>query len=104
MAFSFRFLLCLFLVSGLFLTCLTRPLDSDTAFSESLKEVSRTSLLKQKIIERHFEFQQYSKDEGRVLMENAKEMLKDSVKRQEILGKFLDSKRVSPGGPDPHHH
>lgn len=104
MAFSFRFLLCLFLVSGFFLTCQPRPLDTNTAFSESLEELSRTSVRKQEIIERHFESKQYSNDEGRVLMEDAKKMFKDSVKRQEILGNFADPDRVSPGGPDPHHH
>ncbi|XP_044473203.1 CLAVATA3/ESR (CLE)-related protein 3-like [Mangifera indica] len=104
MAFSFRFLLCLFLLSDIILISQTRPLDSDATFLKSLEEVSRTSLQKQKIIERHFESKRYLNDRGRVLMEKAMEMFKESVKRQELLGRFFDSKRVSPGGPDPHHH
>ncbi|XP_044473204.1 CLAVATA3/ESR (CLE)-related protein 33-like [Mangifera indica] len=104
MAFSFRFLLCLFLLSDVALISQTRPLDNDATLSGSLEEVSRMSLQKQKIIERHFESKQFSNDKSRALMENAREMLKESVKRQEILGRFFDSKRRSPGGPDPHHH
>ncbi|CAK7350092.1 unnamed protein product [Dovyalis caffra] len=40
----------------------------------------------------------------RSMIESAKEMLKESIVRQEIIGGFNESFRLSPGGPDPHHH
>ncbi|TQD72240.1 hypothetical protein C1H46_042222 [Malus baccata] len=38
----------------------------------------------------------------RAMMESAKQVLKASSERQ--VGKPFESKRVSPGGPDPRHH
>ncbi|KAJ4726406.1 CLAVATA3/ESR (CLE)-related protein [Melia azedarach] len=71
----------------------------------SVTEVSKTSIRKQEMIDRHFDSKQLSNDdESRALMESARNMFKQSVQRQEIIGKFSESKRVSPGGPDPHHH
>ncbi|KAJ9153537.1 hypothetical protein P3X46_026964 [Hevea brasiliensis] len=40
----------------------------------------------------------------RSLIETAKEVLDESIRRQEMIGGFNESFRVSPGGPDPHHH
>ncbi|EEF42819.1 conserved hypothetical protein [Ricinus communis] len=40
----------------------------------------------------------------RSLIEITKEVLKESLRRQELIGGFNQSKRRSPGGPDPHHH
>ncbi|OAY54809.1 hypothetical protein MANES_03G103300v8 [Manihot esculenta] len=38
------------------------------------------------------------------LIERAKEVLSESMKRQEMIGGFNQSLRRSPGGPDPRHH
>ncbi|KAJ9185597.1 hypothetical protein P3X46_005209 [Hevea brasiliensis] len=41
---------------------------------------------------------------ARSLIESAKEVLNESIKRREMLGGFNESVRRSPGGPDPQHH
>lgn len=38
------------------------------------------------------------------LMTTAQQALQASIERQAQGGRISDSKRVSPGGPDPHHH
>lgn len=111
---SVRVLLLLFLISLSFSSSKSRLLDKmasgddrDKAVSESsvlTEEVSKTSIQKQKIIDRDFDSKQFSNAESRALMESARNMFKQSVQRQEIIGKFFDSKRTSPGGPNPHHH
>ncbi|KAG2681762.1 hypothetical protein I3843_11G159300 [Carya illinoinensis] len=37
-------------------------------------------------------------------MESARKVLKESIRRQEILESLYVPNRISPGGPDPHHH
>jgi hypothetical protein len=38
-------------------------------------------------------------------MKTAREVLKESIRRQEIIGRLLaEPSRLSPGGPDPHHN
>ncbi|KAL4619871.1 hypothetical protein ACB092_06G112300 [Castanea dentata] len=39
-----------------------------------------------------------------LVLKSAREVLKESIRRQEIIGKLDIPTRVSPGGPDPHHH
>ncbi|XP_016649999.1 PREDICTED: CLAVATA3/ESR (CLE)-related protein 4-like [Prunus mume] len=43
-----------------------------------------------------------NKGSSQTAMESAKELLKASIERQ--VGRHLESKRRSPGGPDPRHH
>ncbi|KAK3198773.1 hypothetical protein Dsin_022188 [Dipteronia sinensis] len=111
--------LCMLIVFISFSSFEARFLDDPNMFLKNgnsgasehviVRQVSKTSMEKQEIIEKHFELKKQEllrdDDESRVLkMESAKKMFKESVRRQEALGKFFESKRVSPGGPDPHHH
>ncbi|KAL6296913.1 hypothetical protein ACE6H2_005055 [Prunus campanulata] len=43
-----------------------------------------------------------NKGSSRTAMKSAKEVLKASIERQ--VGRHFESKRRSPGGPDPRHH
>ncbi|EXB60478.1 hypothetical protein L484_014933 [Morus notabilis] len=43
-----------------------------------------------------------NKAKHKVMMENVKQVLKDSVKRQ--VGMHFKPQRQCPGGPDPRHH
>ncbi|KDP32497.1 hypothetical protein JCGZ_14700 [Jatropha curcas] len=72
---SKKFLLCLFLILISFSRIETRPMPMAS---------------NQKI--------------NRSLIESTKEVLKESLRRQEMVGGFNQSLRISPGGPDPHHH
>ncbi|KAI6690302.1 hypothetical protein NL676_027130 [Syzygium grande] len=45
-----------------------------------------------------------SKDGGSTMMENAKQVLKGYMQKEEEMEWHIDSKRAAPGGPDPHHH
>ncbi|KAK2638871.1 hypothetical protein Ddye_026666 [Dipteronia dyeriana] len=111
--------LCMLIVFISFSSFEARFLDDPNMFLKNgnsgasehiiVRQVSKTSVEKQEMIEKHFELKKQEllrdDDESRVLkMESAKKMFKESVRRQEALGKFFESKRVSPGGPDPHHH
>ncbi|TXG66799.1 hypothetical protein EZV62_008074 [Acer yangbiense] len=112
--------LCMLIVFISFSSFEARFLDGPNMFLKNgnsgasehiiFRQVSKTSMEKQEIIEKHFkskkqELLRDAADEKRVLkMESAKKMFKESVRRQEALGNFFESKRVSPGGPDPHHH
>ncbi|RYQ96598.1 hypothetical protein HN51_044152 [Arachis hypogaea] len=40
----------------------------------------------------------------RVFVENAKQMLKEIIRRKQLLGTQYKINRLSPGGPNPHHH
>ena len=46
----------------------------------------------------------FSKSDQPLFMKSAREVLKEGIRRQEIIGKLDISDRVSPGGPDPHHN
>ncbi|KAK7324542.1 hypothetical protein VNO77_28181 [Canavalia gladiata] len=37
-------------------------------------------------------------------MESAKIVLKEIIRRKQLLGTEYRTNRLSPGGPDPHHH
>ncbi|KAK7244200.1 hypothetical protein RIF29_39018 [Crotalaria pallida] len=39
-----------------------------------------------------------------IFMESSKQVLKEIIKRKQLLGTQYDTNRLSPGGPDPHHH
>ncbi|KAF7836665.1 CLAVATA3/ESR (CLE)-related protein 1-like [Senna tora] len=39
-----------------------------------------------------------------VFKENAKQVLKEIIRRHQLLGEQNYPTRLSPGGPDPHHH
>ncbi|KAI4333596.1 hypothetical protein L6164_018380 [Bauhinia variegata] len=68
--------LCLFLLFTAILMCETRPLPAP--FSNG--------------------------KENSPLMERAKQVLEESIRRQQLLGTQYKPNRLSPGGPDPHHH
>lgn len=76
MAANVRFLLCLVLVLLSFSMSETRPIHHSS----------------------------HQRRSHRSLIETAKEVLDESMRSQEIVGGFNQSFRVSPGGPDPHHH
>ncbi|KAJ7948720.1 Clavata3/ESR (CLE) protein [Quillaja saponaria] len=42
--------------------------------------------------------------ENHAFIESAREVLKESIRRQQMLGTIYKPHRISPGGPDPHHH
>ncbi|KAK5834046.1 hypothetical protein PVK06_017917 [Gossypium arboreum] len=48
------------------------------------------------------ESEQFQSNSKHTLMKEAREAIKASIERN--AGNPLESKRLSPGGPDPHHH
>ncbi|KAI4322995.1 hypothetical protein L6164_022639 [Bauhinia variegata] len=69
-------LLCLLLLFTATLMCETRPLSAPFSNSKA----------------------------NHAFMERAKQVLEESIKRQQLLGTQYKPNRLSPGGPDPHHH
>ncbi|XVF04311.1 hypothetical protein REPUB_Repub05bG0071700 [Reevesia pubescens] len=130
---SFKVLFCLSL-HALFLilssgTRLFHPFSiADKALKEEAKAQNKASSIdKLELIDRHFESKQFSgigqrtlavkakeqpkasieskqfpSSSKRALIENAIEAIKASIQRNG--GNPFESKRLSPGGPDPHHH
>jgi len=45
-----------------------------------------------------------STNENHAFLESAKTVLKEIIKRKQLLGTQYKPNRLSPGGPDPHHH
>ncbi|KAB2015497.1 hypothetical protein ERO13_D08G032550v2 [Gossypium hirsutum] len=68
-----------------------------TSVTSTIKPVE-----KQQVRETNGESQQYGSTIKRALIMEGREAIKASLKRN--AGNPLESKRRSPGGPDPHHH
>lgn len=75
----------------------------DLALAVETKEHPKTVIERQKVNEKKQESKQFPSISKRTLMiEEAKEAISASIRRND--GIPYDSERLSPGGPDPHHH
>ncbi|XWS10951.1 hypothetical protein CRYUN_Cryun38cG0042500 [Craigia yunnanensis] len=121
----------LFLISSSGTRFFNPFLIADQELIEETKAQNKASIDKLEIIDRHFESKQFSgialaveaeehasieRQESetnheskqfpgsskRALIEEAREAIKASIQRNG--GNPFESKRLSPGGPDPHHH
>jgi len=45
-----------------------------------------------------------SSNQNHAFLESAKTVLKEIMRRKQLLGTQYEPNRLSPGGPDPHHH
>lgn len=75
MAASFRFCVCVFVLFALFSSLVARPLPPTLSIKE--------------------------KDD---MIQQAEDMFKGRLQREDVRRSYYVSDRVSPGGPDPRHH
>ncbi|XVE50139.1 hypothetical protein DITRI_Ditri01bG0137700 [Diplodiscus trichospermus] len=72
------------------------------ALAVEAKENLKSSIERHEMSETTLEFKLFPSSSKRALVEKARDAIKASI--QKNGGNPFESKRVSPGGPDPHHH
>ena len=72
------------------------------ALAVEAKEHPKASNERQEVSKTNHESKQFPTRSKRALVEEAREAIKASIQRNG--GNPFESKRLSPGGPDPHHH
>ncbi|KAL4279732.1 hypothetical protein GQ457_03G024290 [Hibiscus cannabinus] len=79
-----------------------QKLDINISQCFEIKKISVTTRLPVPTVEAKGAVEQFRSSRKRALMEEAREAMRASIERGG--GNPFESERLSPGGPDPHHH